>query len=118
MPPSGIRTTQSRLGFLTHLVWVYDFIVLALLGLWLWGGFTWKDHLYLRHGADTRRAALILGLLGYFCVPMVREKSKVIWGVLSLGRALQKPWFCGISYLFVACAAVAIAVLQCLALRY
>src|SRR4051812_15148123 len=47
----------------------FDFFIFLLLGLWLSGGISIGDHLYLRHGADPRRAALLLGVVGYFFSP-------------------------------------------------
>jgi hypothetical protein len=43
---------------------IYDVLVALCVAIWLGGGIPWGDRMLLHHGADPRRAALIVGFLG------------------------------------------------------
>jgi uncharacterized membrane protein len=103
----------------------YDLLILSFVVVWLAGGISWNSHLYLKHGADSRRAAILVGLGGYFLVwvfqPALRltfqKDSWVLSGVLKFGEKLREKRFRWWFYLsFIAVAAV-LAVMQTLAMR-
>jgi uncharacterized membrane protein len=96
---------------------LFDLILFVLLGLWIFGGFRYQDHLYLRHGADPRRVALIFGVGSYFLFPGFRRRSFLMKGFLQFGKLLAWPRFRGIFYGVISVAAVSVPVLQTLALR-
>jgi hypothetical protein len=58
------RVELSRWQFI--LVRVFDTVCICLVVLYLSGGIRVYDHLYLKHGADARRALILLGFAGAF----------------------------------------------------
>src|SRR3954468_3601622 len=95
-----------------------DAVALLFLGLWISGGITLGGRIWLKHGADPRRAALLLGAVLIF-VPILRKRSFVAAGVvraaheLEINRALR--WaLLG----FAGAWACLLGVLQTYALRY
>ena len=69
----------------------FDLIIFSLLNIWFAGGIPYGGHLYLKHGADPRRAAIILSILGYFLFPRLRKESTFLQILLRLGQALTRP---------------------------
>lgn len=71
---------------------VLDALIAALVGLWLVGGIEWHGRLILRHGADPRRAALIVGAMGAWLWPAYWARSfwvglaRRIWAWLETRR--------------------------------
>src|SRR4051812_39566834 len=95
-----------------------DALVALFLGLWLSGGVSLGGRLWLKHGADPRRAALIVGL-ALVAFPALRARSFVAKGALAVAQRLEESrrlrWG-----LLIACAAYAslLGALQALAMRY
>jgi hypothetical protein len=97
--------------------YLLDAVIAGLVGLWLAGGIEWQGRLVLRHGADPRRAALIIGGLGAWLWPAFRERSLWVglarrsWAWLETRRGRRIALGSGFAL------ACAIGVLQALALR-
>ncbi len=112
MPSFGVWTALRRI-----ITAGFDLFILCLLFIWLCGGVPFQGHLYLKHGADPRRAAILLGILGYFCYPRLREKSFILRSVNSIGLLLARPklrWgLYALSFIY----ALLLNILQTLALR-
>jgi uncharacterized membrane protein len=96
---------------------VFDWIILLFLFIWISGGVTYHGHLYLKHGADSRRAALLVAILGYFLFPEFRKTSRVLKLVLAFGNSLKSPHVRTSAYIIVLLFTVALAIEQTLALR-
>lgn len=112
--------SRSRhLGFLKPIFGAlfFDLWVGFFLAIWVMGGLKIHDHLYLRHGADPRRAALIFAVLGYVASPILREKSLWIRGALGFAKLLTRAWVRWIIFLGIAIFATILAVYQTLAFR-
>lgn len=95
----------------------FDLLILVCLGIWVSGGVVWNSHLYLKHGADPRRAAVLLGIAGYVFFPSLREESRVLVWALRFGRRLSEKRFRWGCYLALTFIASALAMMQTLALR-
>ena len=95
-----------------------DALIIALILTWLAGGIPWHGHLLLKHGADPRRAAVLLTLLAAWLSSRTRHKSRVIFFVSRIhGLLLQSRWrwgILGVTFL----GSVAVSIAQTLALRY
>ncbi|HUP57302.1 MAG TPA: DUF2079 domain-containing protein [Bdellovibrionota bacterium] len=97
---------------------ILDTLVLLLLGVWLAGGIPWNGKLLLKHGADPRRAALLLGLV-LFAVASLRSRSLVVRAVERVVDRLEKSSRLRWAVLAaVATFASVLGALQALALRY
>jgi uncharacterized membrane protein len=102
-------------GLVAHLC---DLVIAALLAIWLAGGIPWNGRVLLHHGADPRRAAILLGIaLSLFPVLRIRSwalaGARWVWEGLASSRRAR--WF----VLGCACIwAAALGVLQAYALRY
>lgn len=97
--------------------WLFDFLILASLGIWIFGGISLGGHLYLKHGADLRRGGIILGFSGAYFFPQVCLKSYSLRWVFAFGHALEKSVFRWTVLFLVMGFASALAVFQTLALR-
>jgi uncharacterized membrane protein len=96
---------------------VLDALIAALVGLWLMGGIEWQGRLILKHGADPRRAALIVGALGAWLWPAFRARSFWVRFALRFWSWLETRrgrWIALGGGCLLACV---IGVLQTLALR-
>ncbi len=103
---------QSNIGS-----WIFDSILCGLLWIWVWGGVNWNSHLYLSHGADLRRAAIIWGLSGYFLFPTLRRRSITLRGIPILRKYAAIPRVQWATLLLCFIFSVATSIAQCLALR-
>jgi hypothetical protein len=65
-----------------------DGVILVLVALWLMGGTTWAGRRILSHGADPRRAALLLGLVAAWASPALRDQSLWIRGARAFWKGL------------------------------
>lgn len=95
-----------------------DVVVFAFLVTWVIGGIPCHGKLLLRHGADPRRAALLIALAGAFFVPSWRQSSLILSGVRSVWRKLlELRWrwlLLGLACLW----AIGLGVAQGLAIRF
>jgi len=108
---------QSRL-----LKWISSFVdlwVLLFTWVWLMGGIHWDDRIFLKYGADSRRAALIAAAFLFFVLPRSRTRSYVlracgwVWLKLSSDRRNRR------SILMMGfCWAALLGVMQAHALRF
>lgn len=89
MPPLD-RACYSSEVLQKSLIRAYDALVLLCLALWLAGGIPWHGKTLLKHGADPRRAALIVGFLGLLS-PALRQRSRVLAAARSAGLQLLEP---------------------------
>jgi uncharacterized membrane protein len=88
------------------------------MGLWLAGGVSLGGRLWLKHGADPRRAALLVGL-ALMTVPLLRKRSWVARGVFRAVEELERNRGLRWALLFFALIwACVLGGLQTLALRY
>ncbi|OFZ78755.1 MAG: hypothetical protein A2583_09800 [Bdellovibrionales bacterium RIFOXYD1_FULL_53_11] len=97
---------------------ILDILAGSLLAVWLAGGIPWNGKLLLRHGADPRRAAVILCLIAWFALPALRDKSIFLKGARAIMKWLEKPsarWGLFAFAFFWSCA---LGILQTLSLRY
>lgn len=97
---------------------LFDWSIFTFLGIWLSGGVPFRGHLYLKHGADPRRAAILIGVLGYFFSPQLRQTSFILRTAQRLTEALRLPKGRRLWLSLGLCMAVMIAIGQALALRF
>ncbi|MEO5969328.1 MAG: hypothetical protein ABIQ95_05330, partial [Bdellovibrionia bacterium] len=95
----------------------FDGVCLGLIGIWWSGGVSYHGHIYLKHGADPRRAVIIWALLGYFCFKDLRKTSLMLRAVRRVGALLSIPTFRWSAYLVCCLGAAQLAVAQVLAMR-
>ncbi len=96
----------------------FDFLITLLLLIWLCGGFLWQGHLFLKYGADPRRAALILAFLGFFLFSEIRQKSLLYAGLCwAYQKILLRKWR-WVSLGGICFWSLSLGVLQTLALRF
>jgi len=107
--------TSNRYGNLGSLF--FDGVCLSWVGLAVSGGIPYHGHLYLKHGADSRRVVILLVLLGYACMKSFRQTSWVLWGVRQVGHLLSQQRFRWSVYCVCCLAAIRLAILQTLAMR-
>jgi uncharacterized membrane protein len=100
------------------LVLFFDTIIWIFFGIWIFGGIYYENHLYLKHGADPRRAGLIVGLLGFLLFSKLRKQSINLRLAQKFFQMLQKEKFRWAAILIVAIASIFLAVLQTRALRF
>ncbi len=96
---------------------LFDLVVFFLIGIYLNGGISYCGKVYLSHGADPRRAALILAVFVYGAFPMLREKSSFFRMAISFSHLLTFRRFRQGFYLIGVVFGVALAIEQTLALR-
>ena len=127
MPSPRIQITSNRISEVGVKLWLrrrsfagwgIDFLFLSLFCIWAIGGLPFKGHLYLKHGADLRRAILVVAVGTYAFIPGLREQSfflrlgKCFWA--KLVSSSRMSWLLvGVVGLF----AVILAVMQSLSLR-
>lgn len=82
-------------GFLRYCAWVtrisaifLDALILLFLGVWLVGGIPWGEHVLLPHGADPRRAAILLILIAA-AFPKLRARSRCVGWARGLAVKLS-----------------------------
>ena len=95
----------------------FDLVQIFLIGLWMMGGVPFNGHVYFPHGADPRRAALILGIIAYFLSPTLRERSFILRASLQFGQLLTRPMPRAGFFFAVFILAMGLGILQTLALR-
>lgn len=100
---------------------IYDLLIALLVAIWLGGGIPWGARTLLRHGADPRRAALIVGFVGAWLFkrfePDAFYSSRVIrWARIALDR-LREPVVRAAVLGGCAAWAIALGVAQTMALR-
>ncbi len=95
---------------------IIDLLILGFLGIWIVGGVPWNHHVYLSHGADSRRAAIIIALFTYYRIPASRETSLFLRAGARFWSLLQTSSFRWCVYGVFSLMAVIAAVLQALAM--
>ena len=98
-------------------VFLFDLVLILLIGILVIGGVPYHSKIYLKHSADVRRVAIAWGIMGAVLFPSLRVKSLILLGCTLFYRKMSSASFRWNLFGLVGVFAAVLSILQTRSLR-